>query len=329
MLFYLIFPVVALLIPNLRAALITFVVVCILSDSARGAMQEAGLGTFAYMNIVTHLPNFVAGVASYRIWQTTRFARSRGGWLLLVVALALTVGLMVGPLSHLLALRVSPFAPFYAWSIVFSLLILATCTTTIGLLERGPLRHLGQISFSFYLLHPLVLLGLIKLDLVGGLSWLTADVGLRFLLGSALAVAIVWAASTVTFRWIEAPGIALGRRVAARMKGASDTLAVPQSSGQDPAPSSASLARPGIADPAAARTESIARRFLLKCNELLTHVTKLSPEGRPTASHDRTPEYVLNSMEQLAVLQKIVVTVPMSAHDPAGWRRRVGYRKAG
>ena len=229
MLFYLMFPVVALLIPNVRVALVTFVTVCILSDAARGAMQEAGVGSYAYMNFVTHLPNFVAGVASYRIWQRTRFARHWRGWLFLVVALALAVGLVAGPLSNLLLRWISPFAPSYAWSIVFALLILATCTTAIGPLERGPLRHLGQISFSFYLLHPFILLGLIKIDLNGRLALLTADVGIRFFLGSALAVALVWAASTVTFRWIEAPGIALGRRVASRVKRVSETQGIPQS----------------------------------------------------------------------------------------------------
>jgi peptidoglycan/LPS O-acetylase OafA/YrhL len=226
-LFYLVFPVFAVLIPNVRVALFIFFIVCILSDATRGAMQDAGLGSYAYMNLVTHLPNFVAGVASYRIWQATGFARGSWGWFLLAIALTIAWGLVAGPLDEVLLRKVSPFAPFYAWSVVFAFLILATCSTSIAPLERGPLRNLGQVSFSFYLLHPVILLALIKLDLVGRLDWLTTDAGVKFLVGSVLAVTLVWAASTVTFRWIEIPGIALGRSMEAFVKRAHAAEEVP------------------------------------------------------------------------------------------------------
>jgi len=232
MLFYLVFPVVALLIHNVRAALVAFVIVSILSDVARSAMQEAGLGSYAYMNLVTHLPNFIAGVASYRIWQRIHYARTLWGWLLLVVALTLTLLLVRGPLSNLLLQRVSPFAPFYAWSITYALFILATCTSAIPPLERGVMRYLGKISFSIYLLHPFILLCLIKLDLIGSLVRLTTNVGIRFIFGSGVVMVLVLAASTVTFRWIEAPGVAVGRRVASRAKLFIETRNVPQRSAQ-------------------------------------------------------------------------------------------------
>jgi peptidoglycan/LPS O-acetylase OafA/YrhL len=61
------------------------------------------------------------------------------------------------------------------------------------------LLYLGRISYSFYLLHPLVLIAIPPLP-------------------SYVASALVWLAatlllSTATYRWIEQPGIALGRRL--------------------------------------------------------------------------------------------------------------------
>ena len=74
MLFYLIFPVIAVLIHNTRSALIGFVVACVVSGATQGALQAANLGSYAYMNLITQLPFFMAGLAAYvAISQTLGF----------------------------------------------------------------------------------------------------------------------------------------------------------------------------------------------------------------------------------------------------------------
>jgi len=217
MLFYLVFPVIAVLIHNTRSALIGFVVACVVSGATQGALQAAQMGSYAYMNLITQLPFFMAGLAAYRIWQRTGFLRHRAGWLLLAVAVV-TAGLLVTQWFYvLLVQKVSASAPMHLWAMVFALLVLSTCMASNPILERGPLRHLGQISFSFYLLHPMLLVGLIKLDFVARVGAVTPHVGLAFALGSAIAVALIWAASSVSFRLIELPGIALGRKLAAKV----------------------------------------------------------------------------------------------------------------
>ena len=218
MLFYLIFPVVAVLTPGVRSALAAFGLGCFLSASTQGALQAASLGSYAYMNLITHLPAFLAGIAAYRLWQATGFARHRAGWGLFLAATGLAalllrndfVGWLVGSVYH--------FSPLHAWAVVFAGLILSTCLVSNPLLEWRPLRHFGQVSFSVYLLHPLCMLGLIKLDFVAWIASLTARPAYGFALGTGLVVLLVWALASLTYRWIEAPGIALGQRLARRFK---------------------------------------------------------------------------------------------------------------
>ena len=71
-----------------------------------------------------------------------------------------------------------------------------------------PLMLLGLISYSFYLYH---LAFIITLDKVG---WLH-DLGWVAVAAAAFACSV--AVSAVSYRFIEKPGIALGRRWAARV----------------------------------------------------------------------------------------------------------------
>jgi len=86
----------------------------------------------------------------------------------------------------------------------------------VGLLLRHrhfprPLVYLGAISYSLYLVHPVVL------EVLPHLSGRT-EAGRWGSFGTGVAVSV--AISAVTYRLIEQPGIGLGRRVAARIAGA-------------------------------------------------------------------------------------------------------------
>jgi hypothetical protein len=68
------------------------------------------------------------------------------------------------------------------------------------------------MSFSVYLLHPLVIVVLIKLGMIVWL--LSLNVWLAFFLGSSVTLILVCAVSYFAYKWVELPGIALGREVA-------------------------------------------------------------------------------------------------------------------
>jgi peptidoglycan/LPS O-acetylase OafA/YrhL len=91
--------------------------------------------------------------------------------------------------------------------------LLVACAMSLpgfeGLLSRAPLRFLGRISFSLYLLH-LPILNVLAPRIVS-----PQLPGSPFVLLLAL-IAVVLPASIACHRWIEVPSIALGNRVCRR-----------------------------------------------------------------------------------------------------------------
>lgn len=215
MLFYLVFPVIAVLVPSLRTALAGFVVACILSSAVFSTLSAAGLGSYAYMNLGTHLPFFMGGVLAFRIWQATRFVRLPSlGW-----GLLLTSGLLALMLasSDQVVLLVTRFGLARSiWAVVFGMLLLSACYVRNPVLESGPLRNLGKLSFSLYLLHPMIMVSLIKLDFPKYVVQLTDTAMANFLIASVVSIGLVWVCSILSFRFVESPGIEFGKRLAQR-----------------------------------------------------------------------------------------------------------------
>lgn len=212
MLFYLMFPVFAVLIPSLRAALIVFVVACILSTSIYNAYSVAGLGSYAYMNLGTHLPFFIAGITCFRLWQAMAFARSPAlGWLLLGISMILAITVASSDRLDTALLQIGFDRGI--WAIVFGLLLLSACYARNPVLESFPLRHLGKLSFSIYLLHPMIMVALIKLEFPAHIAALTGGGMAGFLCAALIAISLVWTLSTLSFRFVEKPGIEFGRNL--------------------------------------------------------------------------------------------------------------------
>jgi peptidoglycan/LPS O-acetylase OafA/YrhL len=96
---------------------------------------------------------------------------------------------------------------------VFGALLVAVFSRDIGagahLLRNGSLVWLGRISFSVYLLHEPVMALLLKLLPPGG----AAEAALTPIGHRLVLVAIVVAASSLTYMWIEAPGQRLPSRL--------------------------------------------------------------------------------------------------------------------
>lgn len=96
---------------------------------------------------------------------------------------------------------------------VFGLLLLSTCYARNPVLESFPLRHLGQLRFSIYLLHPMIMVVLIKLEFPAHIAALTGDGMAGFLCAALIAISLVWTLSTLSFRFVEKPGIEFGRNL--------------------------------------------------------------------------------------------------------------------
>jgi peptidoglycan/LPS O-acetylase OafA/YrhL len=211
MLFYILFPLFAATIKTIRGVVIAFIIACCLSALVRWQMGQT-FGSYAYMNLLTHLPFFMAGIGGYRIWQLNEFSQNRVGWLLLGSSLLLSLVIasnIIPALDSLLGLIYLDF-----WALILGTLILSVCMVSVTPLEHPMLRRCGELSFSLYLLHPMLMVTLNKLQLVGWLSARFANEWLVFTSASLITISLLWGLSNITYRLVEVPGIALGRRLA-------------------------------------------------------------------------------------------------------------------
>ena len=224
MLFYFIFPLVITLVNNARVSAVAFVIACFVAYATSSALREARLDSYAYMNLINHLPYFIAGITAYRSWQALNYKRHYAGWLILATAVLLVILSQLQILPHRLALVLPPqthdfiwAANQFQWVVIFGMLILASVMIRNPLLELKPLRDLGRVSFSFYLLHPLVLHALTHGGIIEEISSIFPDKTLAFTLGTTIAMASVWALSRLTFKYIEYPGMQAGRLITRRL----------------------------------------------------------------------------------------------------------------
>ena len=216
MLFYLFFPITTILVRGKRGSIIAFFIACFLSAATNHALQNASIGSYAYMNLVTHLPFFMAGIVCYYTWSENKFAKHWIGWVLFLGVFPASAWL-TSEKTYLLLTNIHFGAiERNAWAIVFCMLILSACLVTNPILERGPLHRLGKLSFSVYLTHPMIMLALIKMDINKYLGMLTENHVLHFFMGAGFSIGIVWVVSELTFRFIETPGMKIGRQVVAR-----------------------------------------------------------------------------------------------------------------
>ncbi len=79
------------------------------------------------------------------------------------------------------------------------------------LLKLAPFTYLGRISYSFYLLHFLVLKCLSPYFLTIINRWVTTGTEVSYLLGLLATIGVTVLLSDVAYRWIEIPSIQLGR----------------------------------------------------------------------------------------------------------------------
>jgi peptidoglycan/LPS O-acetylase OafA/YrhL len=100
-----------------------------------------------------------------------------------------------------------------------AILLLATMSSPIAqkILEARAFRFLGKVSYSLYLVHIIVILGVVPI-LIGWWNGLgvtgTSSFWLAFFTTTVLSIAL----ASLCFRWVEAPAMNLGYYLAARIK---------------------------------------------------------------------------------------------------------------
>jgi len=214
MLFYLLFPIIAVLVANLRAGILALALAILLSSSFFSAASSMDIGSYAYMNIITHLPHFLSGTVAYLIWRNTGFAKNTllGAGLFVLTSIAMLVVIYVPAANILLMSAKGVRLDLYIWSILFMSLVLSLCFWPTPLFVNRVSTGMGKISFSLYLLHPLIIILLLNSYVKIG-QWLGS--GLSYFLACAgVTVTCVSILASISFRMIEMPGMQYGKRVA-------------------------------------------------------------------------------------------------------------------
>lgn len=218
MLFYVMFPLVLALARTLwRAVLITAASLAVAVGFAKlGARFELN-PSFVAHGLLLNLPYFGFGLIAYKLYHKTP-QRLGGG--LVIVALASTV--VVWALAGIFAAAergvASKVLYMMAWGAPFCLLCLGMALKPPRLLANRATEFLGKISFGLYLGHPQVIFVLSRLGVYERIQQIPGGSGVTFplavLVTSAALIPLAW----LLYAYIEAPGIQLGRRWAARLR---------------------------------------------------------------------------------------------------------------
>jgi peptidoglycan/LPS O-acetylase OafA/YrhL/putative effector of murein hydrolase LrgA (UPF0299 family) len=212
MLFYFIFPVIIILMKDIKKSLIIFTISMIMSSIVYRVYSDIGLNSYAYMNAITQAPFFIAGILTFRIWEYRGFERSRNAWLLFALALFIIIAL--GTSSKFTALMDGDKllgSGRNIWAIIFCLIIYSCCNVKIPFLSSGPMVWVGKRSYSIYLLHPIILIAMVKNNLISILN--SHEISNGFFYGVIISIAVTVFLSVFTYTYIEQIGINLGNKL--------------------------------------------------------------------------------------------------------------------
>jgi peptidoglycan/LPS O-acetylase OafA/YrhL len=216
--FYIVFPLVFLGLRNFPRALAALLMLLVLDVMTwapllrHAPIDDMELwARYVFVWLPNQLPIFLLGICAYFVLfgETGRLTtffhegdrRCNAGWFMLAVAV-----LLIAPqwLSD-------PRAVFL-YGAAFALLALCLYRQPYRWLVNRPLQHIGKISFSGYLTHFFMLQVARKiLARVHAGDRLSPD--LYFVATVLLALAGTVIVSTVTYRLVEVPGQALGKRL--------------------------------------------------------------------------------------------------------------------
>jgi peptidoglycan/LPS O-acetylase OafA/YrhL len=212
MLFYVVFPIVYLYSRRNLTLLVMMVCALILVAAFKAWVFQATLtgaffGPDGYyeMSAVRNFPVFLVGVFAYDIFtrnETAKLQRRLGVALILAAA----VGYLAIP-------NVAPIVRFPLRTLVSLLLLLGLAISPTRLLVNRFTRYIGTISYSMYLLHIIVIEGCASY--YARIYSLPVHYSIRLIACLTLTLGLTVIIASITFRVIEKPGIALGRRFVA------------------------------------------------------------------------------------------------------------------
>ena len=220
MLFYAVFPLLYARVKTLGAsialffaALMLWQVVGLVLDYS--VMPEAWKQSILHWNVLRHFPIFAVGIVIYHVFVSLPHAHAPSesatgtGNALVWAGVFGYAALLQGWLPNV-------FGDSYYWQgLVFACMFMGLALSPWRLVVNRATRFLGKISYSVYLVHTTVIFFLAPVY-----HWIYrhAPALTACFLGSlALTLLLVLPLSWLTYRFVEEPGIRLGKRISRRL----------------------------------------------------------------------------------------------------------------
>jgi len=211
MLFYLIFPLLFRSITDYRRAFALFLVTIVVSRAfqyllAYLPMSDEQRGNYYNFSFLHQLPVFAAGVLVFYLYEAFikgKEVNHSWGIVLLGMFVFIYDALLSGKLKNIL------LEHLYWQAIAYGCLLLGLSIFPWKLVVNKFTGFLGLISYSVYLSHTTVIVAF--KPLYSNIYSLEAPTSFRYFLSAAITLVIVILVSYVTYRFIEEPGMQLGR----------------------------------------------------------------------------------------------------------------------
>lgn len=208
MVFYLFFPLLYLWAKDAFRACIFVLIALALAIAFKFsfAYDSAATANFFQMSVLRHLPIFALGIAVFRFYE--QFGRRKD----VLLHLALLVIILSLFWASAIALDTSFGDAYYFQGPWFAALLLGLAFFPLYLIVNKATMFLGKLSYSLYLIHPPLILFMIPIYRQV-YAW-PLPLSLKYVAAVAMTFAALVSLSYMSYRFIEAPGIRVGKRIA-------------------------------------------------------------------------------------------------------------------
>lgn len=225
MVFYLLLPLLVLLVRGLGSAFAFFILSIYIktrwNTSFDGITDSAVMTNFKTYFFLAHVHYFAMGILSYFIWSSlynSRLSVRLNGLLFTVISISGLILLVfysseiTGAFGHVFDGFYTRFAYGLSFAWCLAGLIVGLCLWPTLVLVNRVSCSLGRTSFSLYLWHPVVIGLLMKLSIYAFLYSNFGGLLIPGLLSVVITLAILIPISYLSFNFIEIPGMKAAKR---------------------------------------------------------------------------------------------------------------------
>jgi peptidoglycan/LPS O-acetylase OafA/YrhL len=223
MIFYAFFPVLLMLIRTHKAALVFLIISIVATAALRSALHFQFIGLdptarfdWSYFSFASNICFFAMGMYAYLLSKFYKKDTKLISIYVPIVAIAIIGGLLFFDLGTFL--KTSSRLDIVLWGVGLTALCIWQGASPSRLIANRFFEYLGERSFSIYLLHPVVIY-LSKAYLIRANEFFNPFIGpSAFFISATLLIFLILLCAEFTYRFIEVPGINLGRRLIKQRK---------------------------------------------------------------------------------------------------------------